>query len=279
MSSSSRGTERVIRNPLPSPDAPLPVAGLRYSAFNLLGLLVAGGCIVGRPDPGGGGGGRLDGGSGRCTATAKDVCEVPTRYCAGTRCAPCAPGTFNCDGVGACESLATCEGAPCDLLFACTQPGQFCNPSTASCQRCVAGWLNCDGRDDNACERSGLTCVLGPADSGLPPPPPPRDMGALGRPCEPSQVDACGAVDVYCSPSFRECRACPTGTFNCNRASAEGNDDGCESGAACCDPEVRRSCSGTQSYCVTATRACTPCPEFWYNCDGLRACESTRICF
>ncbi|MBK6846994.1 MAG: hypothetical protein IPG96_05400 [Proteobacteria bacterium] len=245
----------------------------------ICGLLCAGGCIVGRPDPGGpggDGGGRFDGATRRCAAATPDACGLPTLYCAGTLCAACAAGTFNCDGIGGCESATSCEGVPCDLIFACAQPAQFCNPSTGRCQRCVAGWLNCDGRDDNACERAGNGCALGAADLGVLPS---RDAGALGRPCDPGQPDGCGAAGLYCSPSFRECRVCDPGTYNCNRASAEGNDDGCETRVACCNPSARQSCLDTRSFCSAGTRACTPCADGWYNCDGVGECESLRLCF
>ncbi|MBK8481392.1 MAG: hypothetical protein IPL40_09500 [Proteobacteria bacterium] len=171
----------------------------------------------------------------------------------------------------------SCEGARCDLIFVCAQPAQFCNPSTARCQRCVAGSLNCDGRDDNACERDGPSCAALTPDLGLPQLL--RDAGLLLQPCEPSSLTACGGDGFYCSPSFHECRACDPGIFNCNRGVAGGNDDGCESRVACCSPDVRASCGSTRDYCHAQARSCRSCEGDWSNCDGLGGCERLGFCF
>lgn len=243
-------------------------------------LLLAGGCIVGRPDPAGrgsDGSARSDGATQRCVATAPNACGEDVLYCAGSTCAPCPLGTFNCDGLGGCESGTICEGSPCGLLFVCAPLAQFCNLSTGRCQRCLAGWWNCDGRDDNACERAGGGCAALAPDLGLLPPS--RDAGLLGQPCAPSDPTACGGIGFYCSPSFYECRACDPGTFNCNHGAAGGNDDGCESWGACCSPEVRGSCGAVRAFCNAQTRSCQSCEGEWSNCDGLGGCERLGFCF
>ena len=97
------------------------------------------------------------GNCGSCGTTCTNACG--TTSCSGGACAPvCGTGCGNCDGnnTNGCETSTrtntNCNGCgiPCSLSNASSS----CSTGACTVTSCNSGFANCDGNDNNGCERN-----------------------------------------------------------------------------------------------------------------------------
>lgn len=206
----------------------------------------------------------------RCPA---GVCEV----------ASCTMGRGNCNNVASdgCEtdlntSLTHCGacGTECRLDNAST----VCTGGHCNFTACTAGWGNCDGIPNSACETDLNTSLT--------------HCGACGRACSPANATGMCTAGVCaiarCNPGFGDCdgsaaNGCET------RLNTTTNCGAC--GSVCAPANANATCA-------SGTCAVMSCTSGWANCNGSvsdgcetslmtdgancgvcgRACGSGRVC-
>lgn len=128
--------------------------------------------------------------SGGCDPTTPLACGGSFNFCDDGVCAACAAGSYNCDGVGACEASESCsQSCSPTVPNDCQSDGHYCNRNDGKCTPCPPNGYNCDGV--NECEASA----------------------PCGGTCSPTVAFDCETDDTFCEGNV--CKACPVGTRNC----------------------------------------------------------------